>query len=149
MNALVDTNVWLDILLDREPFAADSEHAVGVCLAEGVGVQIAGTSLKDVFYVVAKVRDSTVAYECVEKILDLAQVASIDDRVCRDALQLERPDYEDGLVAAAALTEGAGAIITRDAAAFCELPVPKYRPEEFVAFMGYEELDPWEEVGAR
>ncbi len=149
MNALVDTNVWLDILLGRDPFAADSEHAVGVCLAEGVDAQIAATSLKDVFYVVAKVHDVQTAYDCVGKILDLTRVATIDDRVCRDALKLERPDYEDGLVAAAALAEGVDAIITRDAAAFRELSVPKYRPEEFVASMGYEELDFWEDGGAR
>lgn len=141
MKALIDTNIWLDITLNREPFAAMSQLAVMVCIEEGVDSLIAATSVKDVFYVVSKVKTTDEAYEAIETILDIAEVSPIDGLVCRKALNLERPDYEDGIIAACGSVDGIDCIITRDANAFREVPFLKCSPEEFVKAQGYEEIE--------
>lgn len=141
MRALVDTNVWLDILSGREPFYFHSKGAVMVCISEDVDISVVSTSLKDVFFLMERIYDSSQAYEAVESILEIADVASVDGLVCRDALKRERPDYEDGIIAAAAIADHVDCIITRDENAFVDLGMPKYRPAEFIEYMHYEEIN--------
>ena len=48
-SVLVDTNVWVDIVLKRPDFVEDSLGAVMVCIDKGVRLLVVGTSVKDVF----------------------------------------------------------------------------------------------------
>lgn len=138
MKALVDTNVWLDLALDRDPFADDAEGALGICLLDGIEIVVAGTSLKDVFYLVSKLGNAGEAYDAVRRILEVATVGAVDRPVCESALSLERPDFEDGIVAAVALAEQCDAIISRDASALSSLPIRRFTPTEFIKDCGYE-----------
>ncbi len=140
MSVLIDTNIWLDVALDRKDFVLFSRAAIGVCVMENIDIQVPGTSLKDVFYIVAKLKGTERAYSTVKTILEFARVASIDEAVCRQALELEKPDYEDGLIAAAAILNKIECIITRDVDAFNGLSVAKFKPEEFIFAQGYTEI---------
>ena len=137
---MIDTNVWIDVVLNRPQFSENSKGAIMVCLEEGDEVLIAATSLKDVFYFATKSAGAYAGYRAVELILDLATLAQVDGIVCRNAISLERPDYEDGIVAACMLAEGADAIITRDESSLTGLEVPKYSPAEFIAHRGFEPI---------
>ena len=137
---MVDTNVWVDIVLNRPQFVLESKGAVMACLEEGDEILIAATSLKDVFYFAEKSAGADAGYRAVELIMDIATLAQVDGVVCRNAISLERPDYEDGIVAACLLAEGADAVITRDEAAFRALEVAKYTPGGFLADHGYEPM---------
>lgn len=140
MKVLVDTNVWLDLALGRSPFADDAEAAVGICLLDGVEMIVAGTSLKDVFYLVGRLGDAEKAYDAVRRILEVASIGAVDRPVCESALSLERPDFEDGIIAAVALAEQCDVVMSRDASAFRSLPVRRLAPDEFVRDCGYESV---------
>ena len=127
MKVLVDTNVWLDLILHRAPFV---EESVGLC--------VAATSLKDVFYITSKCLDADRAYEAVRLVLEISNAASVDDLVCRNALELEKPDYEDGIIAAAAVADKVDAIVSRDVDAFSTLPASRFTPTELLEHLGYE-----------
>lgn len=141
MKVLVDTNIWLDIITNREPFHGFSRAAVLACINDGVGVIVAATSIKDIFYLVAKHLGVEKAYEAVEMVLSIADVATVDELVCTKALKLERPDYEDGIIAAAAAIENVACIISRDKGAFRQGSIKRYGPEEFLRHQGYEKID--------
>ena len=140
MRALVDTNVWLDVITGRESFCETSKAAILACINDEVEVEVVATSLKDIFYLISRYADAQKAYTSVESILSIASVASVDGLVCSQALELERPDYEDGLIAAAAMTERVDCIISRDAKAFESIAIPKYDPVEFLRSQGYEKI---------
>ncbi|MBO4351961.1 MAG: hypothetical protein J5818_00520 [Eggerthellaceae bacterium] len=110
------------------------------CVEDGDEMLIAATSLKDVFYFAERSAGSDAGYHAVKLILDLATPAQVDGIVCKNALDLERPDYEDGIVAACILAESADAIISRDEDAFNDLAVPKFSPREFLNARGYEPI---------
>lgn len=105
MKVLFDTNVWLDIILSREGFREASCAALYDCIDEDDDLCVVATSLKDVFFLVERLKNADAAYESVERMLELARPIAVDEVVCRRALPLERPDYEDGLIAAAAEIE--------------------------------------------
>ena len=137
---MVDTNVWVDVILSRPDFVEESKGALMVCLEEGDEVLVAATSLKDIFYFAERSAGADAAYRAVGLVLDVAMPAQVDALVCRNALALERPDYEDGIVAACMSAEKADAIVTRDADSFNKLEVPKYSPGEFIAARGFEPI---------
>ena len=138
---MVDTNIWVDVVLNRPQFVAESKGAIMACLEDGDEVLVAATSLKDVFYFAAKSAGADAGYRAVELILDIATLAQVDELVCRNAIPLERPDYEDGIVAACLLVEQADAIITRDGESFNALGVPKFSPSSFLAAKGYSPIE--------
>ena len=138
---MIDTNIWTDIVLNRPLFAEDSKGAIMACLEEEDEVLVAATSLKDVFYFASKSAGTEAGYRAVELILDVATPAQVDGIVCRNALSLERPDYEDGIITACLLAEKADAIITRDEDSFNTLEVPKYSPGEFLASRGFSPIE--------
>lgn len=141
MRALVDTNVWLDVVAERQPFYDLSKASILACINDEVKIDVVATSIKDIFYLVSRNFDSGSAYEAVDLVLSIANVASVDRLICSQALDLERPDYEDGIIAAVAYTENVDCIISRDAKAFESSSIPKYTPKEFLKVQGYKEIE--------
>ena len=137
---MVDTNVWVDIVLNRPDFVEESKGALMACLEDGDKILVAATSLKGIFYFAERSAGADAAYRAVELVLDIATPAQVDALVCRNALALERPYYEDGIVAACMTAERADAIVTRDEGSFNALDVPKYSPREFIADRGFEPI---------
>lgn len=138
MKVLVDTNVWLDLILHRPPFEEDSKGCLMACVEESVDLCVAATSLKDIFYITSKCLDTDKAYEAIRLVLEISNAASVDDLVCRKALELEKPDYEDGIIAATATADKVDAIVSRDVDAFSTLSVSRFTPTEFLEHLGYE-----------
>ena len=137
---MIDTNIWVDIVLDRPQFVMESKGVVMACIEENVEMLVAATSIKDVFYFASKSAGADAGYRAIELILEIATLAQVDAIVCKSALSLERPDYEDGIVAACAIAEDANAIITRDEKSFNELAIQKFTPGEYLASRGYEQV---------
>ena len=114
MRVLIDTNIWLDIILGREEFYDPAFAVLCGCIDGDEEMCVAATTLKDVFYIFERLQGAEAAYGAVERMLELARVAAVDDLVCRRALDLERPDYGDGIIAAAAEADAVDLIVTRD-----------------------------------
>lgn len=141
MTVLVDTNVWLDVITEREPFHSLSLGTLMACINDDVEMKIAATSIKDIFYITARYMGTDKAYEAIDMILTIASIASVDSLVCTHALELERPDLEDGIIAAVALAEQVDRIISRDTEAFNTIPITKNSPEEFLDAQGYADAE--------
>lgn len=140
-SVLVDTNVWVDIALRRPGFFEESLGSVMACIEEGMRIFVVGTSVKEVFYWAEKSAGSAAGYQALSMLFDIADVAAVDEPVCKSALALERPNYEDGIIAACAQAEHVDAILSRDVTAFQNALVPKYSPREFIAILGYEQIE--------
>ncbi len=80
MKVLFDTNVWLDIILSREGFWEASLTALYDCIDEDDDLCVIATSLKDVFFLVERLKDANVAYESVERMLELARPSPLTKR---------------------------------------------------------------------
>ena len=118
IRALLDTNVLIDFMVpDRpgSPCAARIVDAAGEGRFEAV---VSAGSLKDAYYIVRKHFGDALVREYLSALMDLAEIAPIDRAACTTALASDEPDFEDGLVRAAAETARADFIVTRDAAAF-------------------------------
>jgi predicted nucleic acid-binding protein len=126
---LFDTNVVLDVLLDRQPYveaSAAAWKAVETGAAEGM---LAAHAVTTIHYLVRKEMGNLKARRIVSAILRVFRVATVDTAVVQEALQLPFSDFEDAVTAAAARLAGCEFIVTRDPKGFRGSPVRSLTPE--------------------
>ena len=100
-----------------------------------------GTSVKDVFYWAERSAGAEAGYRALSMLFDIADVAVVDGPVCKNAVSLERPDYEEGIISACARAEQVEVIVSRDETAFKDACAPKFTPRELLSHLGYEMVD--------
>jgi len=139
---LFDTNVVLDLLMDRAPHA-DLAAELFSRVEEGSVIGcLCATTVTTVFYLAAKTVGNTAAREEVGKLLGLFEVAPVNRQVLQSALALDFDDFEDAVLHEAACHVGADAIVTRNPKDFGKSRVPVYSPAEMakiVALTGIKE----------
>lgn len=136
MTVLIDTNVVLDVLLDRQPFAVASARVFDLADEGRVQALLGATTVTTVFYLAAKARGVPTARELTRDLLSLFGVAAVDEAVLRSALGVPSPDYEDAVLHEAGVRAGAHAVVTRDAAGLSDLTLPAFSPDELLAWAG-------------
>lgn len=132
MRALFDTNIFLDLLMDRAPFA---EAAVDLfCkVEEGTIIgYICSTSITTIYYIASKTIGTVRAQEEVKKLLNLFEVAPVNRAVLESALAAGFADFEDAVIYAAACQVDVEAIVTRNQKDFKKSKISVYSSEELV-----------------
>lgn len=126
--ALVDLNVVLDVLLDREPHV-EASAALWACveLGEAEGF-LASHTVPTLYYLASKARGRPFAERCVADVLSVFAVAPVDQAVLREALALGWDDFEDAVCAAAGVAAGCQVIATRDPRGFRQASLPALTP---------------------
>jgi predicted nucleic acid-binding protein len=126
---LFDTNVVLDVLLDRQPHVEASAAAWTIVETGASEGMLAAHAVTAIHYLVRKEGGNAKAKRILTAILQVFQVAAVDGAVLREALQLPFADFEDAVTAAAARLAGCDYIVTRDPKGFRESPVRALAPE--------------------
>ena len=137
MRVFLDTNILLDLILQRTPFFADARAVLEACDRRGLAISAAWHGLATVFYFIAREKGEAAANEAIGGLLTWCTVATVGQKEALEALNLGIADYEDALKAAAAKACGADWLITRDAKGFAKSAVPAVSPSEFLATVGF------------
>jgi predicted nucleic acid-binding protein len=114
VKVLVDTNVLLDVVLDRKPWvreSADLLSALDRGTAEGF---VAGHALTTVYYFVARQNGPNAGRESISDLLDILEVVPPSESIFRRALSIGVDDFEDAVHIACALRVGCDTIATRN-----------------------------------
>ena len=136
--ALIDTNVVLDVLLDRQPHVEGSA-AVWAVIETGLSKGFPSAhAITTIHYLVRRELGNARAKRTVAAILRIFDVATVDATVIQEALQLSLPDFEDSLTAAAAQLAGCDVIVTRDPKGFRGSPIRTLTPEAVLPILGKE-----------
>jgi predicted nucleic acid-binding protein len=135
---LFDTNVVLDVLLDRQPYVEASAvawAAVETGVSEGM---VAAHTVTTIHYLIRKEMGNIKAKRVISAILRVFGVAAVDGAVVQEALQLPFADFEDAVSAAAARLAGCACIVTRDPKGFRGSPVRSLTPEAVIPLLDKE-----------
>jgi predicted nucleic acid-binding protein len=132
MRVLLDTNILLDLVLAREPFAERAAEIWESGRAGQFDGFISAISPLNVFYVVRKERGAAIARQAVHDILLAFSVCAIDLAVLEAAFQLPFADYEDAVQLAGAIANGLDAVVTRDPKDFKAATLPIFSPVDFL-----------------
>lgn len=135
MKILFDTNIVLDVLMDRLPYS-DSAVELFSHVENGrlIGC-LCGTTITTVFYLTAKPVGTVKAKEEIKKLMDLFEVAPVNRHVLQSALLLEFDDFEDAVIHEAAINVGVDAIVTRNLKDFKKSRLPVYSSQEMAKIL--------------
>jgi predicted nucleic acid-binding protein len=126
---LIDTNIVLDVLLERKPHLVASAAIWDVVESGSAEGFLAAHAITTVHYLAQKQSGARRAKRLIASLLQVFRVAPVDENVLRDALQSETQDFEDAVSAAAAHATGCEAIVTRDPKGFRTAGLPVLTPE--------------------
>ncbi len=115
MNRLfLDTNIILDIALERQPFVETATRLVDLALRQKKQLFISATSVTDLFYIIRKAKGRSIAYEFLEDLIAFVDIAGVDRRMIVEAIQTKNRDFEDAVQMITAAYNDADVIITRN-----------------------------------
>lgn len=132
MRILIDTDVLLDVALNRREFVEKSAAVLRWAEAGGKA-SIAWHSIANCAYLL---EDDGRLF--LKRLLTIVAVARVGTEEAENALALPMGDLEDALQAASAQAWSATHIVTRNLTDYRQSPVPAISPKAFVQRMGIE-----------
>lgn len=115
---LIDTNVVLDLLSAREPWAHDAARLLDGCAQGAARAFLAAHAVTTIHYLVESAVNRKVANAAISDLLELVTVVPASSDDFRRALTLGLGDFEDAVHVTAFLRCGAQFLVTRNARDF-------------------------------
>ena len=130
MRILLDTNIVLDILLERADFYNDALDMMERAISKGDRMFLSASAATDIFYIVRKnTKSKEKALQCIKAISSILTFAEVNENTLLSATISKIDDYEDAVVDMVAKSIKADYIITRDTKGFkhsiCKVLTPK------------------------
>lgn len=130
MKLLIDTNIVLDVILERQPFYSNSIEVLGLAKRDDVEEYISASAVTDIYYLIYRqLKDKGFAKELLKELFKIVSVASVTEQEIRKAMELEWKDFEDSVQYSVALLQEMNGIITRNPSDYGESEIPVWLPE--------------------
>lgn len=135
---LFDSDVLLDVLLNRHPFIVDSAQALNTVVTEQIKGYLAGHAVTNLYYIMRRQLNSAITHKKLNQLLQRIEVASVTDNIIRSALQNPMPDFEDAVTSEAAYAAQIDLIVTRNISDFEKSPVFAILPGKLIEMLSNE-----------
>lgn len=133
MRLLIDTNVFLDVLLNRKDFVDTSKAALQKAIEEGDNLYLSSSAATDIYYVIRKqTKSREQALLGIKKIISLVRFAEVNENCILYAALSKVDDYEDAVVDQVASNIKADYIITRNTKHFKKASNLVLSPQEYL-----------------
>jgi len=137
---LFDTNVILDVLLNRAPHAQTAAELMALVERKRLSGILGATTITTIHYLAQKSVGSKAAARHIRKLLSIFEVAPVTWETLSDALSLNFPEFEDAVLHEAARQSGAGGVVTRDPKGFSKATLRVYSPSELLKIFEKQEI---------
>jgi len=130
LKIVFDTNIVLDVLLIREPYAQMSINLFDAVVSKEIEGYLCATTVTTIDYLVSKRQDKQRARELVRRLLELFSVTEVNEAVLAKAVDSDFSDFEDAVLYQASCYAGVDSIVTRNSKDFKTALLPIYSPDE-------------------
>lgn len=114
MKVLLDTNVIVDVALERQPYFGDSEAVLLFAEQGQVEGYISASTFSDLYYIIRREKGRDLTLEFLREISSFCQVATVDQTAIAMALTANFRDFEDAIQYSTAVVNQLDAIVTRN-----------------------------------
>ena len=137
MTVLLDTNIIMDALQERQPFDAPAKEILKRAENGAVVCLFTANAATDIFYLYSKARDVKSTRSALGFLLSRYGVVSVTHEDCVSSMSLAIDDFEDALVVVCAQKAKADYIITRDDQFLqAASPVKAITPSKLIDMLG-------------
>lgn len=136
MVILVDTNILMDVIANREPYAEYGKRILEKCAKREVTGIIAAHSIPNLFYILRKHFSQQERRALLKDLCSIFRISALNTKKIIAALDNDKfLDFEDCLQEECAVEEMADYIVTRNPGDFIESRVKIIQPEDLVALL--------------
>ena len=133
MTLLIDANIVLDVLQNRESFVKESAMIWKLCETEQAKGYISTLSFANIMYILRKELTSDKIEEVYHKLCLIFEFADFSPAVLERAVAMKWKDFEDAVQSATAESVHADYIVTRNLKDFMKSKVIAFTPAELLA----------------
>ena len=133
MRVIVDTNIVLDVLLERQPFVNAAVDIFSLAEQSRVVAYLCATTITTIDYLLCQSLPASKAREALRRLISIFEIATVNRPVIERALGSRLSDFEDAVLAEAGVMAGADCIVTRNPRDFAGSPLKVFEPSEFLA----------------
>ena len=132
---LFDTNIILDIALQREPFFETSAQIFSKIDEGEIKGFLTASSITDIYFISKKAsgREKTIAF--IRELIDILEVISVTKNTIINALNTEFKDFEDAVQYCVADMNCMDVIVTRNKSDFKHSTIAVHTPDELLIFL--------------
>ncbi len=132
MIVLLDTDVLIDVALDRAPHADTAASLLDLLERRPGSAFVAWHTIANFYYLVAPARGGRPTRDFVLDLLRFVEAAPATTEALRKATRLEMKDFEDAMQVVAAEACGADVIATRNVRDYARSPLRAATPKTLV-----------------
>lgn len=133
---LLDTNIVIDLLIDRRPFSLLAAKLFNYSEKGRIKLYITAVSYNNTYYVVKKLTSHKETIKILKNLESLAEIIDTSRIAVKQALDSEFKDFEDAIqYFSAKSNKKIDAIITRNVADFKLSKLPILTPEEAIGII--------------
>ena len=129
----LDSDVLLDLLLDREPFANDISALIEYSIRNDILLYTSPISITNINYIVEKIENKSKANLKTKKILEIVKIENVGQKVIDKAKLSKFKDFEDAVQNFCAVDSKHKVIITRNTKDYKESELSIFTARECLA----------------
>lgn len=135
-HVFIDTNVIIDFLSDRDPFAKYSAILFQLAKENKIKIYISAITFNNTYYILRKVTTHKKAINLISEIEDYVGIQETNRNIIRRSLNSNFGDFEDAIQYYSAVQLGKIDIFTtRDLKGFKKSEIPTLSPETTVKLL--------------
>ena len=132
MKVMFDTNIVLDLLLNRQPFCEMSARVLDLSATKVVEGYVSASAITDIYYLAYKmIRDKNKVCLLLKRLLQIVSVAGVTETEILMALKSNWNDFEDAVQYFTAQNIEASYIVTRNKKDYLSGNISVVEPQEF------------------
>jgi predicted nucleic acid-binding protein len=132
LKAIIDTNVVLDVLLERAPFVNASVAVFCLVEESRIDAFLCATTITTIDYLLTQSLPGSEARDALHRLISLFEIATVNRSVIERALGSKIPEFEDAVLDEAGQMAGVDAIVTRNTKDFSKSDLKVFEPNEFL-----------------
>jgi predicted nucleic acid-binding protein len=130
--AFIDTDVILDFLIAREPFAVDAARIFSLSENKEISICTSGLVFSNTYYILRKLGTHKKVIEKLTQLTRLIDIIGLSKVAVMQALGSDFGDFEDALQHYAALGDGVKVIVTRNTKDYKHSQLAVLTPDQYL-----------------
>jgi predicted nucleic acid-binding protein len=130
LKIVFDTNIILDVLLNREPFVDLSANIVSFVENKNIEGYLCATTITTLDYLISKQTNRNTARIEIQKLLNIFEISEVNAKVLDMSLKSGFRDFEDAVQYYSGECCGVNGLVTRNAKDYKQAKLPIYTPDE-------------------
>lgn len=133
MRLLIDTNVILDVLLNRTEFVQDAVNILKLT-DEDFQKYVSASAITDIYYIAYReLRNKKLVKDLLNRLIKIVHVADVSEQDIISALESDWNDFEDSVQNSVAENHAFDVIITRNPQDYKKSVLKLYSPQNFLS----------------